>query len=62
VRVDSGTKSDPGEMSMARYQKGLYQKWLQRILLSSISTSVWAGAPISCLTQSFVPLDVAFEI
>jgi len=49
-------------MSMARYQKGLYQKWLQRILLSSISTSVWAGAPISCLTQGFVPLDVAFEI
>lgn len=49
-------------MSMALYQKGLYLKWLQRILLSSISTSVWAGVPISCLTQGFVPLDVAFEI
>jgi hypothetical protein len=39
-----------------------YRKCLQHIVLGSISTSLWAGAPVSCLTQGFVPLDVAFEI
>jgi hypothetical protein len=39
-----------------------YRKCLQYVVLGSISTSIWAGAPISCLTQGFVPLEVAYEI
>ncbi|MEY4684767.1 MAG: hypothetical protein RLZ25_1226 [Pseudomonadota bacterium] len=47
---------------MAQHRKGFYQKCLQHIFLGSISTSVSAGTHISCLTQGFVPLDVAYEI
>lgn len=39
-----------------------YRKWLQHIILGLLSTTVWAGAPISCLTQGFVALEVAYEI
>lgn len=40
----------------------ILKKFLNHILLGLISTGAWASASVSCLTQGFVPIEVAYEI